>query len=250
MLAEFKLEKIRIFAYRSPLRGIIPSNIAKNNIPFAWLFLKSMATFEAMYNPESLKISYRTEWQEDQGLGRSGSPVRYVNTKPEKINFQLIFSSVGVERAGLAVWEKIESVSERVKAFSNITGYQDKIHRPYYLSLAWGETLRSGKYDYYPCQLSSVDVSYTQFDRKGKPIRAELDVEFTEDHIPEPKGQGKSSPDVTHARVVKAGDTLPMMAEKVYENPSYYMRTAEANRLDSVRDIQSGDSLVFPPIEK
>ena len=140
----------------------------------------------AMYNPESVNISYSIEWQEEQGLGKSDSPIRYINNNPEKISFKLIFSDVGVEELGIVkIVEPIKPVYTQVQEFLRITtkngkGKDGDMGRPYYLELHWGQTFNNDGNDY-PCQLSSVDVTYTQFDRAGNPLRAELDVEFTED---------------------------------------------------------------------
>lgn len=93
--------------------------------------------------------------------------------------------------------------------------------------------------------MKSVDVNYTLFDRMGNPLRAELDCVFTGDgDVPE-----MQSPDVTHARAVDSGDSLPLMSSRIYDDPSYYMKVAEANNLDSVRNIPAGESIVFPPVK-
>ena len=61
---------------------------------------------------------------------------------------------------------------------------------------------------------------------------------------------GKSSPDLTHSRTVKAGDNLSMMSRNIYKDSSYYLELARTNNLNSVFDIKPGDQIFFPPIKK
>jgi len=60
--------------------------------------------------------------------------------------------------------------------------------------------------------------------------------------------ENKSSPDVSHSRVVKSGDTLPLLSKEIYGNASYYLRLAQANNLDDFRNLQPGQAIVFPPL--
>ena len=102
----------------------------------------------------------------------------------------------------------------------------------------------------FDCRLSSVDIKYTSFDREGSPTGAELDIVLIEDiadalRVREDNFQ---SPDVTHFRVVKAGDTLPLLSNSVYGDPSYYLTVAQFNGLDDFRNLQAGQKLYFPPL--
>ncbi len=244
--------------------------------------------FEAMYNPESIKISYQNRWQMPQGIGTHGIDVKFAANVPEQVRFTLIFSRTGVERtlggikgggeggmvgsiAGGLVSGASTSLSGHflggvagmVEEFLMLTTQIVKTeHEPYYLTLQWGHSLvrladsaydgqdvRTSPHFAYPCRLLSADLKYTLFDRMGNPLRAEVDALFIEDGK-EPAGGGLQSPDVTHKRTVKAGDTLPLMTNEIYEDPSYTIRVAEANGLDSIRSLRPGKDISFPPIAK
>ena len=58
----------------------------------------------------------------------------------------------------------------------------------------------------------------------------------------------KSSPDLTHVIEVRAGDTLPNLCNKVYNDPSYYMQVARVNNLSDFCRLVPGTRLVFPPL--
>lgn len=58
------------------------------------------------------------------------------------------------------------------------------------------------------------------------------------------------SPDLTHYRTVKEGDTLPLMAQRHYGSPGYVGLVVAANRLENHRALKVGRKLYFPPIDK
>ena len=57
----------------------------------------------------------------------------------------------------------------------------------------------------------------------------------------------KSSPDLTHLREVGAGDTLPLMANRIYGNSADYIKVAKYNNLKAFRQLIPGQKLFFPP---
>jgi nucleoid-associated protein YgaU len=58
------------------------------------------------------------------------------------------------------------------------------------------------------------------------------------------------SPDLTHVRVVEEGDTLPLMAKRIYGDSKYYLEVARVNRITSFRKLKTGQRIFFPPIQK
>jgi nucleoid-associated protein YgaU len=62
--------------------------------------------------------------------------------------------------------------------------------------------------------------------------------------------EGKNSPDLTHYRQVKQGDTLPLMVFNIYKDPKYYLEIARVNGLTNFRKLLTGQNIIFPPLEK
>jgi len=44
------------------------------------------------------------------------------------------------------------------------------------------------------------------------------------------------------------GDTLDLIADNNYDDPSYYLQLARANRLKNFRKLKPGMRLILPPI--
>jgi nucleoid-associated protein YgaU len=97
-----------------------------------------------------------------------------------------------------------------------------------------------------------MSINYKLFNPDGVPVRAVIKATFLEFMRNEwmVKKQNDQSPDVTHVRTVKEGDTLPLLAYEVYGDPKYYLSVAKANQLFDFRELVPGQELRFPPIEK
>ena len=59
-----------------------------------------------------------------------------------------------------------------------------------------------------------------------------------------------SSPDLTHLRDVRDGDTLPLLAYDIYGNAQLYLEVARVNKLVNFRRLRSASRLSFPPLDK
>jgi nucleoid-associated protein YgaU len=100
--------------------------------------------------------------------------------------------------------------------------------------------------------LKSYTLTYTLFKPDGTALRATIDAQFTEsiDYADKINMASPNSPDLTHFRTVRAGDTLPLMTYNIYGDSSYYLKVAKSNLLNSVYGISPGDSIAFYPLEQ
>ena len=55
---------------------------------------------------------------------------------------------------------------------------------------------------------------------------------------------------MSHARLVRGGDTLPLMTQRVYGSTKLVLRVARANGLDHIRGLAPGRTLIFPPLAR
>lgn len=224
----FKLEMLRIVAYKDRKRGIADK----------------IDTFEAMFNPETITQKYEIKYAKQQAIGSSGNAQTFTRAAPPELNLHLVLDGSGTTDMGLARLMPSPGVPERVRSFLGLAwAMNGDLHEPNYLVVQWGDI-------HFNCRLASVDVSYTNFDRDGKPIRATLDVKLISDETADDlqKMERKASPDVSHSRVVKAGDTLPLLAKEIYGSCAWHLWVARANGLDDIRRLAPGQRLFFPPL--
>jgi nucleoid-associated protein YgaU len=60
---------------------------------------------------------------------------------------------------------------------------------------------------------------------------------------------GASSPDLYQTWLVKDGESLDVIAAKVYGDPAFWRPLAVANRLANPRGLVTGQLLVLPPLQ-
>ncbi|KYF99398.1 hypothetical protein BE20_31485 [Sorangium cellulosum] len=222
----FKLEKLKIKAFKDVGR----------RQPIG-------APFEAMFNPASFSQRYAIAWGARQGVGSSGPQLSYSRSSPSELTITLVVDGTGVEAMGVVAPVR-KSVKDRVKAFLDVTfRYNGVIHEPNYLLVEWGSLIFS-------CRLSAVDIKYTAFERDGTPLRAEIEVTLIADKAARARAreEGKTSPDLTHSRIVRSGDTLPLLTRDIYGSSARYLDVARWNRLDDFRRLIPGQEIFFPPL--
>ena len=200
-------------------------------------------SFEVLINPESYTLDYKLKFsQSGQGQGTSGKQLKYEYTAPEEITFEFLFDNTGIIDG-----KPRDSIAEDLKRFKQmLIEYKGDAHEPRHFKLVWGEN------SIFKGRVTELSLTYKMFKHDGTPIRAIAKVKF-KSSIEEQKRaakEDKKSPDLTHVRKVKLGDTLPLMCYRIYGDPKYYVEVARANQLTNFRVLQPGTDIVFPPLDK
>ncbi len=202
-------------------------------------YTSKVGEFELMFNPSTYQQKYEVEYEEAQGQGTTGSAQKFARIKPQEYSFEFIFDGTGVSS------EK-KDVSEMIEEFLDLTARNNgDIHRPNYLQITWGNLISR-------CILKSANITYNLFKPDGFPLRAKINASFSEniDDTLRVAEEGNSSPDLTHFRTVREGDTLPLMTARIYGDPAYYLEVARMNGLDDFRALEPGTTIRFPPLDQ
>ncbi len=217
-----RLEKLRIQAFATP-------DYSDN----------SSAEFAAYVNPGEITLAYEVEYDAAQGSGTTNSRMEFKKMKPGDLSLSFFIDGTGASGHQADVQAEVEK-------FQAVTGYNGDIHRPNYLKVMWG-TLQIKR-----CVLKSASIAYKLFRPDGVPLRAVITAVFSDNSDDQTRvaTAQDQSPDLTHRRIVKAGDRLPALCNQIYGDPRLYLRVAEANGLDDFRHIAPGSELYFPPLEK
>ena len=216
------LEKLLIKAYESPKYSGQP-----------------VSEFTAFINPNEITLSYEMEYDSAQGSGTTNSRMNFKKVKPGDMVLSFFIDGTGA--SGRTV-----DVQQQVELFQTVTGYNGNIHRPNYLKIAWG-TLQVKR-----CILKSASIVYKLFKPDGVSLRAVISATFTDNSDDQTRValSQDQSPDLTHVRMVKAGDNLPSLCSEIYNDPSYYLEVARVNRINDFRNLTPGVRIIFPPLEK
>ena len=229
----FKLEKLTIRAYAKQKRTGRP-----------------LESIQVMFNPTSFSMQHENVFQDQQGGTRS-SQSHYSHGKSQTLSLRLIIDGTGVADFGVSTLLGLgqNSVARQVEQFLDACVRKNSdTHESNFLKIQWGKGPLQRGFD---CRLQSVNINYTSFDRDGSPLRAELDTRFIEDidALKLANLERTNSPDLSHSRTVKRGDTLPGLCLALYGSSEHYIRVAQFNQLDDFRNLTPGDTLIFPPLE-
>jgi nucleoid-associated protein YgaU len=199
--------------------------------------------FATLMNPEKYTFHYKIEQDEQQAAGTSAVSPRFNKQLPENLELEFFFDRSGV----IAGKEAVESgIIDDIEKFKKvILDYNGDEHKPNYLIISWGSLLFKGS-------LTEMDIEFKLFKPDGTPIRALAKAKFqgfVEDDLRAARENNKS-PDLTHLRIVKEGDTLPLMSYRIYGDSKYYLEVAKANKIINFRKLKTGQEIFFPPIQK
>ncbi len=212
----------------------------------------ALGRFSFLVNPEKYSQQYTIRYSDLVEPGRTGNEALFRSAQPQRFNFDILFDSSGVFNQnifGVAFFNpfaQTQEITGQIDEFKNLVlKFSGDIHRPYYLKIIWGDFLRL-------CVLETLNIEYKLFRPDGKPIRAIAHCGFREaqSRTRDNQEQDRQSPDISHAETLKAGDTLTLLCNKIYQTPALYLEVAKANNLNQVRNIRQGTQLWFPPTQK
>lgn len=220
-----KLEKLKILAFKD-------SAFKQPAVP---------PTFPVLVNPESYEMQHTIEYNTDTPQGENGTEARYTRHDPEEFSCELIFDNTGI-LDGIPRPD-IHTELEQFKKF--LLDIESETHEPRHFMIIWGKMIFKGR-------ITGLQIQFKLFKPDGTPIRAMVKTTF--------KGSFDSalrlamanllSPDLTHKRTVRAGDTLPNLCQEIYGSPRYVTQVARINELATFRRLTVGTELFFPPFEK
>jgi nucleoid-associated protein YgaU len=220
-----KLEKLKLLAFKD-------NAFTKPAIPPA---------FPVLINPESYALNYTVEYNTDAAQGNNGTTARYTRHSPEEFSCDLWFDNTGILDGIPRPDVYLET--EAFKKF--LLDIESETHEPRHFMVIWGKMIFKGR-------VTGLQMEYKLFKPDGTPIRAMAKVTFkgSFDDVLRLALANLFSPDLTHRRQVKAGDTLANLCYEMYGSPRYTPQIAKVNRLANYRHLVPGTELFFPPFDK
>ncbi len=246
-----KLAKITFRAFEASGENKEPTELSTN----------PKDTYVARVNPSSVSVSRAHRYANRRGQGASGSDAVYSGSDATSLRFELLFDGTGVIppsselgdvplvgaiASALAGSEEEVDVWTELQKFKYVVyDYDGKIHRPRKVRLSWGRLI-------YDVALTSFGCRFTLFKANGHPLRAIVTCSFRGWQIDAQRAleEDNTSPDLTHVREVQAGDTLPLMAHRIYGDAGLYLEVARVNKLVDFRRLRIGTRITLPPIDK
>jgi hypothetical protein len=194
-------------------------------------------------NPESFALNYKVQQNDEQAAGTTANTNRFSKILPEDLELEFMFDRTGAMNAKDITGD---GVIDDINRFKRIAlDFNSSTHEPNYLKIFWGALMFKGR-------LEEMGITFKLFKPDGAPLRAVIHAKFkgsVDDELRVHR-ENASSPDLTHIRLVKAGDKLPLMTYNIYGDSKYYLEVARVNKLINFRRLRVGQKLIFPPVEK
>ena len=213
----------------------------------------------AMYNPTGFSQEFKNVYDKAKVSGNQEVNV-FKHIEAPTLNIELLLDATGASiskpsKASFAGEGTVHDLTEMVRGhntFDAICIFLDDLnsvkgedHKPGFVEVSWGHFIFRGI-------LESAKVSHTLFKANGVPIRSKVNCTFkSQKSLEEQQAETKkNSPDLTRFKMVKAEDTLPLIAFDVYEDTSFYLELARINKLNNFRSLRNGIKLRLPPVKK
>lgn len=202
------------------------------------------ASISLLINPSELSLKRKTDFSGCSPMGDAASGRNFSRMQPDTLTFTTVFDGTGVVPVP-ADSSLPREVEDQLEALNKIVyAYVGMEHEPNVVQIVWGVLVFTGR-------LTSFDIDYTLFRPSGAPLRAKAAMSFQgyKTRKETTLMASASSPDLSHTVVVKDGDTLPLLCDRIYGDSSYYTDVARFNGLRAFRHLPPGLTLHFPPLD-
>lgn len=189
------------------------------------------------FNPEEYTVGREINYAQVPVPGLSAPVVQFVHGNAQSLEMELLVDTLEASRQAGAG-------SDVRVLVADITGFMDiepSLHAPPPLVFIWGTFT-------FTCVLSKVSQRFVMFKPDGTPVRARLQVVFTEfrNIDLEAKEVKRETADYSKRHVVGEGETLATIAWREYGDPGIWRPIAIANDIDDPRSLTVGTELTLP----
>ena len=199
---------------------------------------------EVMFNPNSYTITKQVSWSPSTHTSSGGAATDVKTNAPTTsfggghsrlLTLELFFDSTELN-------EVTRDVRLQTDQIVQLTRIVRKSGRPPVCTVLWG-VQKSVDFPFVGT-VSSLTQRFVLFDQIGRPLRALLNLTFTE-FLNRDDDERITDPETT-SRVVRRGDSLASIAADVYGDPTQWRLIAAANDIENPLDVPAGSKLTLP----
>lgn len=197
-----------------------------------------------LFNPEEYTVSKDNNFASLAVPGLSSPLLQFVHGNLRTLTMELLVDSYERHQTGsqapVQAGSDVRAQTRRITALLDI---DPETHAPPLLLFSWGSLA-------FRCVLAKVSERFVMFLPSGVPVRARLEVSFSEftNADFEAKETKRETADYTRVHVVTEGETLSGVAGEVYRNPALWRPIAIRNGLADPRRLEVGRRLQVPQL--
>ena len=206
---------------------------------------RNLSEVVALFNPNTYSVSKPVEYQPHRRRELNAPLLSFVGGGSRTLSLQLFFD---VTESPIADGLPVTDVRALTNKLVELTRISRNTMRPPVCRVFWGSSRYANSDFPFTGVVSQLRQEFTFFDSSGTPLRANVNVSFTEFlgwGKSAEKDRRKTDPIFT-TRVVRRGDSLNQIAAEVYDDPGAWRAIAESNDIDDPRRLAVGLSLRIP----
>lgn len=184
-----------------------------------------------LFNPTDLSVDRSSHYASMPVPGLSMPILQYIRGESDILNLELFLDRT----------DQGNDVNSDVAALERLTQIDSTLHAPPVIQFDWANFSFTGV-------VTSVREKLTLFSEDGRVLRARIALSLKSYKAAEVQLRDLklSSPDRSHARVLREGETLAHIAYEAYGDPRMWRTIALANNIDRPRFIEPGTPLWIP----
>jgi hypothetical protein len=188
---------------------------------------------EVLFNPTDLSVEGGSHYASMPVPGLSMPILQYIRGESDVLSLELFLDAA----------DKNKDVEEDLANLEKFVLIDSSLHAPPVVEFFWGGFSFTGV-------VTALRRKMTLFSEDGRVLRARVTLSIrsyksAEVQLRELK---LSSPDRTHVRVLREGETLAHIAYEVYGDPRMWRPIALANGIERPRFIDPGTPLQIPAL--
>lgn len=202
-----------------------------------------------LFNPAEFSVEKSNQYTEVNVPGLPSSILQFVKGGARTLTMDLFFDTyesgqdVRLFTDWITGWDAGAMYSRLTSGRKGLMDLDADLHAPPVCLFIWGSYI-------FQCIIERVNKRFTMFLPDGIPVRATLNVSLKEyrDFESQVKEISLQSADITKRWIVKQGESLWLIAAKVYGDPALWRHIATANGNANPRRLAAGRELVIPPL--
>jgi nucleoid-associated protein YgaU len=190
-----------------------------------------------LFNPEDYTVNRDVQFAQLAVPGLSAPIVQFVHGNAQTLEMALFLDTVE-DNSQATAGSDVRELVQKITSFMDI---DPTLHAPPPVLLTWASLS-------FTCVLQKVSQKFIMFKPDGTPVRARLQVTFSEfrNVDMEAKEIKRQTADYSKLHTVTEGDSLPSIAWHEYGQPTAWRPIALRNGIDDPRRLRTGDVLVLP----
>ena len=205
---------------------------------------------KVLFNPNEYTIEKGNTYQSTSLPGLATPVAQFVTGNADTLSMEFFFDTYSPSSKQASVTAR-EDVRKHTRPLAELLDIDPELQAPPVVRFIWGTPIGTPKGLHFEAIIAKLSQRFTMFLDDGTPVRAVVNVTFTEYKTVEQqlKELGRRSADRTTRHTLKDGDSLWFLAAENYNDVNEWRAIALENQIENPRLLTAGRPIASPPLE-